>query len=68
MLEKSAAMDTGAQVPSRLYLYTDDVRQLHHYLQARGYAPGALGVADYGMEEFDILDPEGHRLSIGEKT
>lgn len=68
MLENRAESDRDSRAPSRLYLYTDDVRQLHHYLQARGYAPGALSVTDYGMQEFDILDPEGHRLSIGEKA
>ena len=68
MLEKRADHDPASRAPSRLYLYTDDVRQLHQFLQARGYTPGELCVTDYGMHEFDIRDPEGHRLSIGEKS
>ena len=60
--------DTSNQTDrTRLYFYTDDVAALHHFLRARGHGPGELRRTDYGMQEFDIVDPEGRCLSIGEK-
>lgn len=52
---------------SRIYLYTDDAKALHHFLNARGYSTGKLTTTDYGMLEFDINDPEGHYLTIGQQ-
>ncbi len=52
---------------SRIYLYTDDAKALHHYLNAKGYAPGKLATTAYGMQEFDLNDPEGHYLTIGQQ-
>ena len=67
MLEKQAE-DAGERTDrTRLYFYTDDAAALHHFLQARGHAPGELRSTDYGMQEFDIVDPEGRCLCIGEK-
>ena len=68
MLEKSAINSREPAPASRLYLYTDDVARLHHYLRARGFAPSELRSTDYAMQEFDITDPAGHRLTIGEKS
>lgn len=52
---------------SRLYLYSDDVDAFHHYLQAKGYAPETLRHTNYHTHEFDLHDPEGYRLTIGQR-
>ncbi len=67
MLEKQAEDTSNQTDRTRLYFYSDDVTALHHFLQARGHVPGELRMTDYGMHEFDIVDPEGRCLSIGEK-
>lgn len=48
-------------------MYTDDVKALHHFLKAKGYSAGNLITTDYGMQEFDINDAEGHYLTIGQQ-
>ena len=68
MLEKHA--DDNKQRPvtrNRLYLYTDDVATLRHYLQAKGYDVGPMLKTEY-MEEFDLADPDGQRLTIGQQN
>ena len=67
MLEKSpAATAAKGSSSNRLYLYTDDVAAMHHLLNAKGYPVGPVKNTDY-MEEFDLHDPEGQRLTIGRK-
>ena len=66
MLESCDA--DAAAGSSRLYLYTDDVQRMHHYLKAKGYRPGSLRLTPYDMQEFDISDPAGHRLTIGQRV
>lgn len=68
MLEKSLLDPVDETLASRLYLYTDDISALHHFLLARGLSPGEMHTTDYAMREFDIVDPDGHRLTIGEKN
>ncbi len=50
-----------------LFFYVDDVRELHHYLGANQLAPGDLRETAYGMLEFDLRDPQGHCLTIGQR-
>lgn len=66
MLEQQSDEENKQNTHSRLYFYTDDIDALHHYLLARGFTPGVVRSTDYGIREFDLCDPEGHRLSIGE--
>ena len=68
MLEKAGATPShpGASGPLRLYYYVDDVSALHHYLVANRFSPGVLRHTAYGAQEFDITDPEGNRLTLGQ--
>jgi hypothetical protein len=50
----------------RIYFYTDDVDAFHHLLSAKGLSPGELHSTGY-MREFDIYDPDGHCLTIGQQ-
>ena len=51
---------------NRLYFYTDDVSAMRHYLKAKGYKVGQMLKTAY-MEEFDLVDPDGQRLTIGQQ-
>ena len=66
MLEQNLEAQTTDQTASRLYLYTDDVMTMHHYLQAKGYEPGDVIKTKF-MQEFDLFDPDGQRLTIGQR-
>ena len=48
------------------YFYPDDVARLYAQVIAHGYQPTALKVTVYGMREFSLSDPDGHRLSFGQ--
>jgi len=50
-----------------LYYFTDDVVSFHRYLTARGLPVGELLTTAFGMQEFYLQDPEGHRLAVGQK-
>ena len=67
MLESSQSHTPGETGNSRLFFYTDDASALHHFLNARGYATSPLKTTPYNMQEFNISDPEGHYLTIGQQ-
>lgn len=52
--------------PMILYVYPDDVVQLHTHLTGLGFQPTDLITTIYGMREFSIQDPDGHMLSFGQ--
>ena len=49
-----------------LYYYTDDVLSNHRYMKARGIAVGEISATSYGMMEYQLLDPEGNQLAVGQ--
>ncbi len=51
---------------NRLYFYTDDVSAMRHYLKAKGYEVSPMLKTAY-MQEFDLVDPDGQRISIGQQ-
>ncbi len=67
MLEKADQVVNATFCSLRLYYYVDQVAELHHYLRANQFKPGELYQTDYGTREFDITDPEGNRLTLGQK-
>ena len=68
MLEKNAIQSQDhAAACNRLYLYTDDVAAMHHFIKAKGYDVGELHKTAF-MQEFDLLDPDGQRLTIGQRN
>jgi len=67
MLEKNTEdSKQQAQTHNRLYLYIDDVSSMRHFLKAKGFAVSPMLKTDY-MEEFDLVDPDGQRLTIGQR-
>jgi uncharacterized glyoxalase superfamily protein PhnB len=66
MLERVSAKPTAGGI--RLYFYTDDVTRLSQYLTAKGYPVAEITTTDYGMKQFELVDPAGYRLTIGEKN
>jgi uncharacterized glyoxalase superfamily protein PhnB len=48
-----------------LYLFVESARDCHAALKAAGFAPGAVAVEPYGVEEFRLRDPDGYEIAIG---
>jgi uncharacterized glyoxalase superfamily protein PhnB len=70
MLERSPgdSAEGSNATGSRLYLHVDNAAELHHYLIARQFQPSDLSATDYRALEFDIHDPDGHRITIGQSN
>ena len=62
----------GARVGFRqtsINLYVDEgVEEFHARLKEQGVAVSELHVAFYGMKQFDLRDPAGYTLIIGQPT
>jgi len=53
--------------PTLIYLFTHDVDALHAQVAASGVEISSpLQTFDYGMREFEVRDPDGHRLTFGQ--
>lgn len=67
MLEKTGKTSSQKSTTlNRIYLYTDDVNAMRHFLKAKGYEVSPMLKTAY-MEEFDLNDPDGQRLTIGQR-
>lgn len=51
-----------------LYFFVDKLQELHHFIKAKGGSPSEVRITDYRMQEFEMNDPEGNLLVIGEKS
>ena len=49
------------------YIYVSDIEALHAEFAAQGLAPSEIHrPAHYGCDDFDVVDPDGHRLAFGQ--
>lgn len=51
-----------------LAFYVDNVEELYESLANRGVELSEMRITFYGMKEFDLQDPTGYTLLIGEAT
>ena len=63
---ESGAKEVFAQ--TAIALYVSNVEEVYEDLVAKGLTVSALRVTFYGMKEFDVQDPTGYTLLIGEAT
>ena len=68
MVDQSINVHPGVLRFSVLYLYPDDISGYHEQVQRSGLAVPDLAVTFYGMTEFQIDDPDGNRLWIGQSS
>lgn len=47
------------------YIYVDDAAALRAEIAAEGIAPTELCEREYGLRDFDVIDPDGHRIAFG---
>lgn len=72
MFSSHAVEDTPATragyVQTSVNFYVDDVEALYESLSAAGHAVSELRVTFYKMKEFDLKDPSGYTLLIGQPS
>ena len=58
--------ESTAPAGASMYIFVHDVDALHEEFQQRSVPiHNPIGTRDYGMRDFDILDPDGHMLCFG---
>ncbi|MEO1008280.1 MAG: VOC family protein [Planctomycetota bacterium] len=55
----------GRYPQSLYYFFADDLEAIRRRLLGAGHAPGEITTRSYGMEEFEVVDPDGHMLIFG---
>lgn len=68
MLDQSINLHADIPRVSVLYLYAENVVDLHRHAREKGLSVPDLDVTFYGMHEFRMEDPDGNRLWIGQET
>ncbi|MEL6536980.1 MAG: VOC family protein [Bacteroidota bacterium] len=58
-----------SSVNTSLYIFVYNVKAVYQELQKQGVTlPEAPEARDYAMEDFDVVDPDGYRISFGESV
>lgn len=65
LVEQPGDVRTNPGEAAVLYLYPPDVAGLHAALLEQGVTVGPLRETEYGMLEFELVDPDGHELWFG---
>ena len=61
-----AGQASRASAGVSLYLYVDDIRDVHHYIRAKNQTVSDIVLQQYRMYEFTITDPEGNTVTVGQ--
>ncbi len=70
--EMSLAMPPGApleplqQSRISLYFFSNNIKELHHFITVNYTNVSDLYLTDYKMQEFSLLDPEGNTVIVGQ--
>ncbi|MEM9012622.1 MAG: VOC family protein [Pseudomonadota bacterium] len=64
------ALDRGNGAPPlnqwwAAYVYVDDAAALREEFSGEGIAVTELCEQEYGLRDFDVVDPDGHRIAFG---
>ena len=51
-----------------LYFFVDDIKELHHFIKLKYRDVSEIVMTDYHMQEFSLLDPEGNKITVGQKS
>lgn len=51
-----------------LYLYVNDIKEMHHFIKAKKLPVSDIVLMDYQMYEFTITDPEGNLITVGQSV
>jgi len=51
-----------------LYFFVNNINDLHHLIKAKNNNISDIKKTDYQMQEFNLNDPEGNTITIGQKS
>ena len=62
LTEQPGEVETSPGAGAILYVYVQDVEPLHASLAEQGVTVGELRRTEYGITEFELVDPDGYEL------
>jgi len=51
-----------------LYFFINKLKELHHFIKVKHSDVSDIVETDYHMQEFSLLDPEGNKITVGQKS
>jgi catechol-2,3-dioxygenase len=51
-----------------LYFFINNIRELHHFIKVKYGNVSDIVSTDYHMQEFSLKDPEGNKITMGQKS
>jgi uncharacterized glyoxalase superfamily protein PhnB len=60
--------DSTTESNITLYFFVNNINELHHYIKAKYNDVSEVIETDYQTFEFDLTDPEGNTVTIGQKS
>jgi len=64
--EKLSPLESPQQSSILLYFFSNNINELHHFINVNYNNVSDLILTDYQMQEFSLLDPEGNTVMIGQ--
>ena len=68
--EKLSPLESQLESPQQssisLYFFSDNIKELHHFVSVNYNHVSDLILTDYQMQEFSLLDPEGNTVIVGQ--
>jgi uncharacterized glyoxalase superfamily protein PhnB len=66
--EKNSHTHSAQQSGITLYLFIDNIKELHHFIKLKYNDVSDIVTTDYHMQEFNLMDPEGNKITVGQKS
>ena len=64
--EKLSSLESLQQSSISLYFFSNNIKELHHFVSVNYNNVSDLILTDYKMREFSLLDPEGNTVIVGQ--
>ncbi len=64
--EKLSPLESTQQSSISLYFFSNNIKELHHFVKVNYNEVSELVLTDYRMQEFSLLDPEGNTVKLGQ--
>ena len=64
--EKLSPLESPQQSSISLYFFSNNIKELHHFITVNYNNVSDLILTDYKMQEFNLLDPEGNTVIVGQ--
>jgi len=59
-------LESPQQSSISLYFFSNNIKELHHFITVNYNNVSDLILTDYRMQEFSLLDPEGNTVMVGQ--